>query len=258
MSRDKKYPVFYLISGTTDTEEVYYKVGRVNYILDNLLAQKAAKEMNDQLIKTVSYSYYPLTMMSERHHIHPEILYVYHGKIEASSDDDGHDKDISITLDTVKVPLTVTVFLKGESAYSVRLSYNTAFYSEADMAKLASAFSAATLNSINIDTVAQFSMLDDKERQRVDGFRSTCKQDIPWKLYYQPIEENAVKYADRTALIAKDRTLTFAEFNVEANRVAHALIRRGVKRGDRIVLLLPRRSGVIVSMFGVSKAGDRL
>ena len=44
-SRDRKYPVFYLISGTTDTEEVYYKVGRVNYILDNLLAQGAAQEM---------------------------------------------------------------------------------------------------------------------------------------------------------------------------------------------------------------------
>ena len=41
----KKYPVFYLISGTTDTEEVYYKVGRVNYILDNLLAEKQAQEM---------------------------------------------------------------------------------------------------------------------------------------------------------------------------------------------------------------------
>ena len=41
----KKYPVFYLISGTTDTEEVYYKVGRVNYILDNLLAEGKAKEM---------------------------------------------------------------------------------------------------------------------------------------------------------------------------------------------------------------------
>jgi enterochelin esterase-like enzyme len=41
----KKYPVFYLISGTTDTEEVYYKVGRVNYILDNLIADKQAQEM---------------------------------------------------------------------------------------------------------------------------------------------------------------------------------------------------------------------
>ena len=43
--KDKAYPVFYLISGTTDTEEVYYKVGRMNYIADNLIAQGAAKEM---------------------------------------------------------------------------------------------------------------------------------------------------------------------------------------------------------------------
>ena len=44
-TEQKKYPVYYLISGTTDTEEVFYKVGRVNYILDNLLAAKQAKDM---------------------------------------------------------------------------------------------------------------------------------------------------------------------------------------------------------------------
>lgn len=44
-NKTKKYPVFYLISGTTDTEEVYFKVGKVNNILDNLIAQGAAKEM---------------------------------------------------------------------------------------------------------------------------------------------------------------------------------------------------------------------
>ncbi|MBQ4276571.1 MAG: hypothetical protein II750_00515 [Bacteroidaceae bacterium] len=42
---NKRYPVFYLLSGTTDTEEVYYKVGRMNYILDNLLAEGKAQEM---------------------------------------------------------------------------------------------------------------------------------------------------------------------------------------------------------------------
>jgi len=41
----KKYPVFYLISGTTDTEEVYFKVGRMNFIMDNLIAEGRAKEM---------------------------------------------------------------------------------------------------------------------------------------------------------------------------------------------------------------------
>lgn len=42
---DKKYPVFYLISGTTDTEETWFKVGRTNLILDNLIAENKAKPM---------------------------------------------------------------------------------------------------------------------------------------------------------------------------------------------------------------------
>jgi enterochelin esterase-like enzyme len=41
----KKYPVFYLISGTTDTEETWFKVGRANLILDNLIAEGKAKPM---------------------------------------------------------------------------------------------------------------------------------------------------------------------------------------------------------------------
>ena len=41
----KKYPVFYLISGTTDTEETWFKVGRTNVILDNLIAEGKAKPM---------------------------------------------------------------------------------------------------------------------------------------------------------------------------------------------------------------------
>ncbi|RYY56849.1 MAG: esterase [Chitinophagaceae bacterium] len=40
-----RYPVFYLISGTTDTEETWFKVGRVNVILDNLLAEGKVRPM---------------------------------------------------------------------------------------------------------------------------------------------------------------------------------------------------------------------
>lgn len=41
----KKYPVFYLVSGTTDTEETWFKVGKLNVILDNLIAQGKAVPM---------------------------------------------------------------------------------------------------------------------------------------------------------------------------------------------------------------------
>jgi enterochelin esterase-like enzyme len=40
-----RYPVLYLVSGTTDTEETWFKVGRVHFILDNLIAQKRAVPM---------------------------------------------------------------------------------------------------------------------------------------------------------------------------------------------------------------------
>jgi enterochelin esterase family protein len=40
-----KYPVYYLISGTTDTEEAWFKVGKANLILDNLIAEGKAKPM---------------------------------------------------------------------------------------------------------------------------------------------------------------------------------------------------------------------
>lgn len=40
-----RYPVFYLVSGTTDTEETFFKVGHTNFILDNLISEGKAKPM---------------------------------------------------------------------------------------------------------------------------------------------------------------------------------------------------------------------
>ena len=74
-------------------------------------------------------------------------------------------------------------------------------------------------------------------------------------LFFQPIEIFARECPNRKALVACDRTLTYSEFNNEVNRIAHALIERGVKRGDRIVVLLPRTSAVLLSFYAVSKTG---
>jgi enterochelin esterase family protein len=40
-----RLPVLYLVSGTTDTEETWFKAGRANVILDNLIAQEKAVPM---------------------------------------------------------------------------------------------------------------------------------------------------------------------------------------------------------------------
>ncbi len=43
--KDKKYPVLYLLHGTTDLEETWTKVGRAHIILDNLIYQSKAVPM---------------------------------------------------------------------------------------------------------------------------------------------------------------------------------------------------------------------
>ena len=43
--RHKKYPVFYMVHGATDTEETFYKGGRINFIADNLIQDGKAVPM---------------------------------------------------------------------------------------------------------------------------------------------------------------------------------------------------------------------
>ncbi|MGH3971674.1 MAG: AMP-binding protein, partial [Mycobacterium sp.] len=49
---------------------------------------------------------------------------------------------------------------------------------------------------------------------------------------------------DRVALICGDEKLTYAELEEKANRLAHYLIDRGVKKDDKVANVLPDTPGV--------------
>ncbi|WP_406151206.1 amino acid adenylation domain-containing protein [Streptomyces sp. NBC_01012] len=60
---------------------------------------------------------------------------------------------------------------------------------------------------------------------------------------------------DAEALVCRDRSLSYAELDAEANRLAHALIARGVRPQDPVAVLLGRDIEMTVALFGVIKAG---
>ncbi|MEU4657445.1 amino acid adenylation domain-containing protein [Streptomyces sp. NPDC023723] len=60
---------------------------------------------------------------------------------------------------------------------------------------------------------------------------------------------------DAEALVCRDRSLTYAELDRAANRLAHALIRLGVRPQDPVAVLLGRDVEMTVALFGVVKAG---
>ena len=60
------------------------------------------------------------------------------------------------------------------------------------------------------------------------------------------------------AVITKEGTLTFAELDQAADRVAAGLAERGVERGDRVAVMLPNGLDAVRAIYGVVRSGAAL
>jgi amino acid adenylation domain-containing protein len=69
------------------------------------------------------------------------------------------------------------------------------------------------------------------------------------------LEDSAVRLPDKVALVRADRRWTYAELDRAANRLARGLIAAGVRRGDRIVILLENSVEAVLGIFAALKAG---
>lgn len=65
----------------------------------------------------------------------------------------------------------------------------------------------------------------------------------------------ANKFPDKEALIYGEKRVTYKHLDERANRVASALIDLGVKKGDKIALLLHNSIEYLECLFGINRAG---
>ncbi len=69
------------------------------------------------------------------------------------------------------------------------------------------------------------------------------------------LEQTVNKYPNKTAIVMGERRLSYAELDEASNKVANALIKMGVRKGDRVVILSPNSPEFVTTYFGVIKAG---
>ncbi|MFI9235091.1 amino acid adenylation domain-containing protein [Streptomyces sp. NPDC053079] len=67
--------------------------------------------------------------------------------------------------------------------------------------------------------------------------------------------DQAARTPDATAVRSGDTTLTFAELERAANRLAHELRASGLPQGSAVALALPRSADTVVALLAVLKAG---
>ena len=69
------------------------------------------------------------------------------------------------------------------------------------------------------------------------------------------LEEVVGRYGEKAAIVLGDHSLSYAELDEASNKVANALLRIGVDKGDRVAMLLPNSPEFAIIYFGIAKAG---
>lgn len=69
------------------------------------------------------------------------------------------------------------------------------------------------------------------------------------------VEDKAATHGDRTFLFFKDEQYSYRQLFEESNRVANALLKLGVKKGDKVVTVLPNFPEYLYIWWGIVKIG---
>lgn len=217
---------------------------------------KMATDIQQQFNTTRGYDFYPFTEIVGKFGLRPEIMYVYEGGVSLkTSDGPLSEESIPVALDTAKVPLTLLIFTPEPGKYRLELEYDASLYSNRDMSVLLDMICSAVKKNPTSTTVRDADLLSAEGERNLEKVRDGESGDVEYKSYYGAFEAQADAQPEATALVACDRSLTYAEFDKEANRIANALRAHGVGRSDKIVVLLPRDSRLITSIYGVMKSG---
>jgi amino acid adenylation domain-containing protein len=159
-----------------------------------------------------------------------------------------------IATTTAKFDLTVDLTETTEGLSGV-IEYATDLYDNAGIETLAQRLVrvlAAMDPNRRIDTIA---LLEAKEQQQIlTGWNNTTHP-VPTATLPALFEAQVARTPEATALVFEDSSLSYAELNSRANRLAHHLIGQGIGPEDRVALCLPRSIEMVVGLLAILKAG---
>ncbi len=236
-----------------DTVGMFVNTLALGLKMDDVTVTDYLRQVSDTFDETLRHEDYPFARIAADYGFHPAISYAY--QVGVLSEYTVGGKTIGQELLELNVPkfkINIKIEPRG-----ILVQYDDAAYTAATAQGLAESI-AATVQHILAQPnskLRQLSIVSANQEEQLNRIRQTGSGDAPFKLFYESIVHYAQTQPDRMALIACDAQFTYREFDQATNRIANALHGRGVREGDRVALLLPRTSRLILSMFGVQKAG---
>ena len=146
-----------------------------------------------------------------------------------------------------------TTLFVGETSnlYSLKLRFDENKYTNSyinsflrSIKKVLNQFMEYGIDRLKIEDIA---LRDENKKPEFKLIRNPLVNEL--------LENQAKKTPEKIALRCCCESYTFRQINDEANRIANALIKRGIRKGSKISFMLPRNKTLITTFLGIIKAG---
>ncbi|MCX2969327.1 MULTISPECIES: non-ribosomal peptide synthetase [Streptomyces] len=185
-------------------------------------------------------------------HFEPE-----HGPAAGVRTDD-HGVRFLAAADGINYPVSVSLDDFG-TQMSLDVQVDDAISGEAvtDYVQTALAGVVAALAADDGRTTAALdvAVLPEDERHRLLVEWNDTAAPVPAPTLPAAFAAQVARTPDRTALVHEDATLSYAEFDARANRLAHWLIERGAGPEVLVAVRMPRSFDLLTAIYGVLKSG---
>ena len=236
-----------------DTVGMFVNTLALGLSIDDVTVADFLKTACNTFDETLRHEDYPFARIATDYGFRPAIAYAYQVGVLSQYTVNGQAIGQEILeLNVPKFKINIKIENQG-----VVVEYDDAIYSERVGQGLADSIVAVANRMMEQPQgrMRQLSIVSEGQEQELSKLRQTASAEAPFKFFHECIGHFAKTQPDQEALVACDAAFTYKEMDEVTTRIAAALQHRGVKARDRVALLLPRTSRLILALFGVLKSG---
>lgn len=212
------------------------------------------KSIMDELVSNEENVLYSFADIAKDFGVTSDIIFAYQGDgFIPNIIGDKPAQYIPLVSNVAKSKLGLDVVCK-DNVIKLHFEYQADIFENETIKKLGEIYKQTIKEILNKKEIKEISLVDEKMLSELDEFNKT-EAPIPYKNFAEVFKLSASKNKDKKAVIAIDETLTYGELYKNSAVLAGFLRKKGVKKDDKIVCMMPRIAKAYVAFQGVMLSG---
>ena len=212
------------------------------------------RTVQGQFTDSMANDLYSFAEISRNFGIKADIQFIFQGDLFHYDTICGKPAErVSLALNAAKTPMDIKVsIVNGKLTY--RVEYMADFYDEAFIRQMLKNLDMAVKGFCEKQKLSEISLVSEDTLKVYEKLNDT-DENFDVVSVNKLFEKQVAKDPQKTAVIVNNESLTYGELNRFANRVAHALIKRGVHKDSIVGMVFDRTKEIFIAEQGILKSG---